>query len=192
MPNTPLRRRCFLKALGGTMLGSAVMAPQLAQAATVSSARVLPMDRGLKLENLHTGDRVDAEFWTPDGYQPDALAAINQALRDHRADQATDMDIRLLEVLSELSRRLDTHETIQVVSAYRSPATNEMLRRKGHKVAKRSYHMKGQAIDIRIPGVPLKDLHRAALSLKSGGVGYYGRSNFVHVDVGPVRRWGKA
>jgi len=167
-----------------------MLSPQLAQAATVSSARVLPMDRDLKLENLHTGDRISTAFWTPDGYQPDALASINQALRDHRADKATDMDIRLLEVLSELTTRLDTREPIQVISAYRSPETNEMLRRKGHKVAKRSYHMKGQAIDIRIPGVPLKDLHRAALSLKSGGVGYYGRSNFVHLDVGPVRRWG--
>jgi len=190
MPNTPLRRRCFLKALGGTVLGSAVALPQFTQAATVRSASLLPMDRGLKLENLHTGDRINAAFWTPDGYQPDVLQSINQVLRDHRADAATDMDVRLLETLAELSHRLDTRETIQVLSGYRSPKTNEMLRRAGHKVAKRSYHMKGQAIDIRIPGVSLRDLHRAALSLKSGGVGYYGRSNFIHIDVGPVRRWG--
>lgn len=190
MSNKPLRRRCFLKALGGTMLGSAVTLPQMAQAATVRSAGLLPMDRGLKLENLHTGDRINAAFWTPDGYQPDALQLINQALRDHRSGSAIDMDVRLLETLAQLNRTLDSRETIQVLSAYRSPQTNEMLRRAGHKVAKRSYHMKGQAIDIRIPGVSLKDLHRAALSLKSGGVGYYGRSNFIHIDVGPVRRWG--
>lgn len=189
MPNTPIRRRCFLKALGGTMLGSAVAIPQVASAVTVKSAQ-LPMERTLALENLHTGDQIQAAFWTPEGYQADVLQSFNQALRDHRADLTTDMDIRLLEMLSALSRRVDAKAPIQVISAYRSPQTNEMLRRKGHKVAKRSYHMKGQAVDIRIPGVELRDLHRAALSLKRGGVGFYGRSNFVHVDVGPVRRWG--
>ncbi|MCV6591234.1 MAG: DUF882 domain-containing protein [Marinobacterium sp.] len=204
MPNTPLRRRCFLKALGGTVfgktvlggavLGSAVVVPPLARAASVSdtleNTSGLPLARSLQLENLHTGESVATAFWTPQGYQPDALQAINKVLRDHRADQATEMDIGLLETLVELTRRLDTQAPVQVISAYRSPQTNEMLRRKGHKVAKRSYHLKGQAVDIRIPGVELKDLHRAALSLKRGGVGFYGRSNFVHLDVGPVRRWG--
>ena len=151
----------------------------------------MPVERDLRLVNLHTGDAIDTSFWTPQGYQQDALQSINHVLRDHRADQATNMDIRLLEALTELSHRLGTSEPFHVISAYRSPQTNEKLRQQGRKVAKRSYHMKGQAIDIRVPGVDLKDLHRAALSLKRGGVGFYGGPGFVHVDVGPVRRWGR-
>ncbi|MBY4675280.1 YcbK family protein [Marinobacterium arenosum] len=186
MIQKPLRRRCFLKALSGATLG-AIGAPGLAKA-NVRSNFVRDQDIGFL--NLHTGEKLLTSFWTPDGYQPDALQSINHVLRDHRADLSTQMDIRLLEMLAELRRRLGTHELFHVISAYRSPQTNEMLRNKGHKVAKRSFHTKGQAIDIRIPGIELRDLHRAALSLKHGGVGLYTGSDFVHVDVGPVRRWG--
>jgi uncharacterized protein YcbK (DUF882 family) len=120
---------------------------------------------------------------------PSSLDEINRVLRDHRTDEAHEMDPRLLDLLCDLRLRLDTRESFQIISGYRSPATNAMLNSKSSAVATRSLHMDGKAIDIRIPGRALSLLRKTALSMKAGGVGYYPSSNFVHVDVGRVRSW---
>jgi uncharacterized protein YcbK (DUF882 family) len=120
---------------------------------------------------------------------PDALATVNHFLRDFRTSEVHVIDPSLLDLLHELAGITGSTQPFQVISGYRSPATNEMLRRHSEGVAAGSLHMKGQAIDIRVAGVPLDALHRAALDLRRGGVGYYPASDFVHVDTGRVRRW---
>ena len=111
-------------------------------------------------------------------------------LRDFRNGQTHAIDPRLLDLLDALSARVETRSPFHVISGFRSPQTNAMLRRRSSGVAHDSLHMKGLAIDIRLADVDLPRLHKAALSLQGGGVGYYPSSDFVHVDVGPVRRWG--
>jgi uncharacterized protein YcbK (DUF882 family) len=125
-------------------------------------------------------------------YQPEALAQLNHLLRDFRQNETKPIDPQLFDLLHELTGTLETDRSLHVISGYRSPATNTMLRERGGShtgVAGKSLHMVGKAIDIRIPGVPLDNLRGAARSLKLGGVGYYPSSNFVHVDTGRVRSW---
>jgi len=111
-------------------------------------------------------------------------------LRDHRTGAVAAIDIQLLDLLDHVKAALGTAQPFQVISGYRSPASNSLLASSSSGVARRSLHMEGKAIDIRIPGVPLADLRRAGLMLKGGGIGYYPGSNFVHLDVGRVRTWG--
>lgn len=175
-------RRTFLKA--SLALGAAVIAPAAGHAAN-------PPPRTLKLHNLHTGERVRATYWANGHYRQDGLDEINHVLRDHRADEITTMDVRLLDTLHALQRELDaTGREVHVISGYRAPATNEMLRRQGRNVARRSLHTQGKAMDVRLAGLPLANVHQAALGMEAGGVGYYPASEFVHIDVGRVRRWG--
>ena len=110
-------------------------------------------------------------------------------MRDFRNDAVHPIDPHLIDLLAVLRQRLGAHAPIQVLSAYRSPATNAMLASMSEGVATNSLHLQGRAIDIRLPGRPLSAVRRAALVLRGGGVGYYPRSNFVHLDVGSVRRW---
>ncbi|MCP5367202.1 MAG: DUF882 domain-containing protein [Hyphomicrobiales bacterium] len=146
-------------------------------------------DRTLAYLNLHTGEKVTATYWADGAYLDDGLGEMDRVLRDFRTGEVTDMDRRLYDLLHALRRRLDTDAPFHVISGYRSPRTNAALAQAGGGVAKRSLHMRGMAIDIRVPGRSLKALHRAARSLRGGGVGLYPRSNFVHVDVGRVRYW---
>ena len=148
--------------------------------------------RKLALVNLHTGEKLSAAYWEAGAYVPDALSAIAKVLRDHRTGEVHAIDPELLDLLTRLSSRLGAAEPFQVISGYRSPASNAKLHAKSSGVATRSLHMLGQAIDVRLPGVPLSKLHETALALQGGGVGYYPKSNFVHVDVGRVRRWSGA
>lgn len=150
---------------------------------------VIP-DKQLRFENLHTGETLTATYWAEGNYQPDSLQAIDHVLRDHRADESYPMNTDLLDLLYDLQQTLDNRQPIQIISAYRSPQTNAKLREKSNGVAKRSLHMQGKAIDIRLPQCELCDIRGAALSLRRGGVGYYPRSGFIHVDVGRVRQWG--
>ena len=145
--------------------------------------------RELTLLNLHTGERVRAPYWERGRYQRDVLAAFDQVLRDHRTDEVHDIDPRLFDALHALGRRLGERDTFHVISGYRSPKSNALLRQTGTGVAKKSYHMRGMAIDVRVPQADLDRVHRAAKSLKAGGVGKYTKSNFIHMDVGPVRYW---
>jgi uncharacterized protein YcbK (DUF882 family) len=141
------------------------------------------------LYDLHTGERFDDVYWADGHYLPEALNRINYLLRDFRTNAVTEIDTALLDILNTLCARLDVNEPFHVVSGYRSPETNAMLRRQGRGVAKNSYHVRGKAVDIRLPGCDLSVVREAALQLKAGGVGYYPRSGFVHLDTGPTRRW---
>lgn len=172
--------------IGMAAASLAVMSPAEA-AVRALSARGAP--RALNLLNTHTGECFAGTYWADGGYVPGALGEISKVLRDHRTGDRHDMDVRLLDLLTALRSTLDTHEPFNVISGYRSPKTNRILAASSHGVARRSLHMAGQAMDIRVPGRDLRLVQRAALALKQGGVGYYPASDFVHVDVGRVRRW---
>jgi uncharacterized protein YcbK (DUF882 family) len=145
--------------------------------------------RSVAMDNLHTGEKLQAVYWEQGDYIPDVLDAVNEHLRDYRTGDVHPIDPHLLDLLDAVSTLTGCGAPFQVISGYRSPATNAMLRERSEEVAKKSFHMSGMAIDIRLPGVELAHLHAAALSLGLGGVGYYPDSNFVHMDVGPVREW---
>ena len=146
--------------------------------------------RTLKLYFIHTKERAEITFKRNGRYDQNGLKQINRFLRDWRRNEPTRMDPRLLDLVWETYRASGARDYIHVVSAYRSPATNAMLRRhSAGGVARRSLHMDGKAIDISLEGVPLDRLRRAALSLRAGGVGYYPTDGFVHVDTGRVRAW---
>jgi uncharacterized protein YcbK (DUF882 family) len=145
--------------------------------------------RALSFDHLHTGERLSIEYFSEGQYLTEALTAINHLLRDFRTTEVHAIDIGLLDLLHSLNDLVESTRPYQVISGYRSPATNEMLRHRSEGVAAGSLHMKGQAIDIRLADVPLVQLHKAALSLSLGGVGFYPASNFVHVDTGRVRAW---
>lgn len=144
----------------------------------------------LHFYHTHTGEWLDVVYRHGDSYDPDALARINQYLRDYRNGEVHEYDSRLLDLLRDLMVSLGRPDAeIDVVCGYRTPRTNEYLRTHGHGVARHSLHMQAMAIDIRVPGVPTTELRDAALDLHRGGVGYYAASDFVHVDVGRIRRW---
>ena len=146
--------------------------------------------RTLTFSHLHTGERLlDVEYFSGGEYLPDALGAINHLLRDFRTGEVAPIDLRLLDLLHQLNRLTGSERPYQIISAYRSPATNAALRRNSTGVASRSLHLTGRAIDIRVADVPLAQLRKAALALGSGGVGYYPGSDFLHVDTGRVRAW---
>jgi uncharacterized protein YcbK (DUF882 family) len=147
-------------------------------------------ERRLGLHNLHTGEKLDLPYWAEGNYLTESLADINRVLRDHRTGQVAAIDTALLDLLHRVQTAVGSARPFEVISGYRSPASNQMLTEHSAGVAKRSLHMDGKAIDVRLPGVALADLRRAGLLLKGGGVGYYPESNFVHLDVGRVRTWG--
>jgi uncharacterized protein YcbK (DUF882 family) len=154
-----------------------------------AAAPATPAERRLGFYNLHTGESFEGPYWAEGAYVPEQLAAIRKVLRDFRTGQEHDIDPRLLDLLVTLRGRLETGQPLQVISGYRSPKTNAMLHEESKGVAAHSYHMKGMAIDVRIPGVRLAALRDSARAASSGGVGYYPKSDFVHIDVGPVRHW---
>lgn len=148
--------------------------------------------RILSLQNLHTGEKLKACFWENGKYIADACAALNKVLRDHRSGQSHMMDPGLYDILTGMAGKMEKEASFQIISGYRSPATNAKLHAKSSGVATKSLHMLGQAMDVRMPGADLKRVRDVALSLKKGGVGYYPVSNFVHVDTGRVRQWSGA
>ncbi len=173
--------------VAGAAIGAALLALPLPAFAASGEWR-------LAIRNVHTNESVDALFARNGRFLPAGLAELNHGLRDWRTGAATAMDPRLLGLLVQLRARLDVpgSRKIDLISGYRSPRTNAMLRAEGggHSgVASQSQHMLGKATDIMIPGVSLERLHGAALALGGGGVGYYPRDGFVHVDSGPVRHW---
>ena len=164
-------------------LFAGIAAPMLPARAFASAG-----PRELSFHNLHTGERLAVEYHDGHGYLSDACTEINWLLRDHRADEAYGMDTGLLDMLHELASATGGSR-FEVISGYRSPATNANLRKKSNGVAKRSLHMQGRAIDVRLGGVDTRHLCDAAVSLRAGGVGYYAKSNFNHVDTGRFRTW---
>ena len=148
-----------------------------------------PGPRTLAFYGLHTEERLVATYWADGTYDFAALDAIDRLLRDFRTGEVRPMDPRLMDILFAVRRALGSDDEYRVVSGYRSRATNEMLRRQGHEVARNSLHVAGRAIDVALAGRPLTALRHAARSLGRGGVGYYPGPGFVHLDTGPVRSW---
>lgn len=146
--------------------------------------------RRLKLRHLHTGERIDIVYAHGERYDDDALAELNHFLRDHRDHTVYPIDPEVVDFLHALAHRLQVTKPIQIVCGYRSPKSNALLRSRSSGVARRSLHLEGRAIDIRVPGRPVKAVARAALALRRGGVGKYTKSNFVHIDSGRFRTWG--
>ncbi len=176
---TPLfGRRRFLAAAGLSLI-----LPRPASANTGT--------RALAFDNIHTGERLKVEYWADGQYLPDAMSEVNHVLRDFRSGEVHAIAPGLLDLLATLRAQLETSAPITVISGYRSPLTNAKLRSEHEHsgVASKSLHMQGMAIDIRVAGRSLAAVHDAALLLRSGGVGYYPTSDFVHVDVGRVRTW---
>ncbi|MEF8700723.1 MAG: YcbK family protein [Candidatus Accumulibacter sp. UW26] len=150
----------------------------------------LPDARSLAFDHTHTGERLSVVYAFGERYVANALSRLNFFLRDHYSGEIGSIDPQLFDLLFKVREMLGCEQPFQVISGYRCPSTNNMLRgSRGGGVARQSLHMLGQAIDIRIPGVPLTDLRDAALSLATGGVGFYAESNFVHLDIGRVRSW---
>lgn len=177
-----IHRRKWL-ALGGAAMGMAMLPGQAF--ATLST----PRPRILLLNNLNTGEQLKAEFFDGKNYIQEELVRLNHLFRDYRANKVKSIDPRLFDQIFRLQAMIGTRKPIRLISGYRSPRTNNELRERGSGVAKHSYHTLGQAMDFHIEGVQLANIRKAALKMRAGGVGYYPRSNFVHIDTGPVRNW---
>ncbi len=185
----PTTRRRFLRSAFGVAAGTAVLTA-LPRADAWAHAG-LPGTRALSFRSLHTGEELSATYLKDGAFDRAAFAQINWILRDWRSGEQARMDPDLLDQLFALRRRLDSDAPFEIISGYRSPKTNAALAAKNGGVAKRSLHMKGQAIDMRLAGRRLDSLHRAALALEAGGVGLYSKSGFIHIDTGRVRYWGR-
>ena len=147
-------------------------------------------DHHLVLYNTHTAERINIVYRRGNEYIPDALAKLDYFLRDHQTNAVRHFDPRLYDILSDLTASVGrSGGEIDIVCGYRTPATNESLRAHTAGVSKNSLHMQAEAIDLRMPGIDTLKLRRAALTLARGGVGYYPHSDFIHVDVGRVRKW---
>jgi uncharacterized protein YcbK (DUF882 family) len=177
----PLNRRSFL------IIGAAVTVGGLPLRA---GAHVLPTtERTLAFHNLHTGENLRTTYWAEGRYIASSLKDIDLILRDFRTGDVASIDPRLIDLLHVLQGRMESSEPFHVISGYRSPRTNSKLAQQSNGVAKKSLHMRGMAADVRLPERALSDLKRAAVALKLGGVGYYPKSDFIHVDIGRVRYW---
>jgi len=181
-PKAPGRRR-FLRQ---TTLACGVFG---AMAALPAYAIVSPQPRSLRFVHTHTGEQLSTTYFDGGDYVPAALTEVNHLLRDFRTGDASKMDPALLDILWSLQALADRAGTFEIISGYRSPATNAMLHRRSHGVAEHSQHMLGKAIDLRMTGYSTRRLSEHARALSRGGVGFYAASDFVHVDTGRVRFW---
>ena len=146
-------------------------------------------DKQLTFYHTHTGKTLDIVYFRNGAYDEDALAEVNAFLADFRTGDVATIDRNLLDILHDIRQALGSNGTYEVISAYRSPKTNEMLRASSSGVASNSQHLLGKAIDVRLRGIPTEALRDAALAMKRGGVGYYESSDFVHIDNGRIRSW---
>lgn len=179
-----LTRRSLI-GFGGAAMATGLVgfAPDIAEAG--------PARRMLKLYNPRTKEELDVTYRVGNRYSRSGLTKIDQIMRDWRSGDVRRMDPRVIDFLYSVRRWLGADKAIHVVSGYRSPKTNAQLARQRRGVAKNSYHTKGMAIDIQIPGYSVRSIARAAEAMKIGGVGRYSRSNFVHIDSADVRTWGR-
>jgi uncharacterized protein YcbK (DUF882 family) len=175
------------RTLAATILS--VLAVLLVCHAAIADSPALPLDRKLALYSQRNGEGVEIEYCQDGVYDPEALLVIDRLLRDPFNGDVKAIDPKLLDLLFELRAKVGATGPFTVLCGYRSPGTNAAMRRRNPGVAEQSFHMEGKAVDIRLPGVPLAVLGKAARDMKAGGVGYYPRSGFIHVDVGPVRTW---
>lgn len=181
--STDSRRRRLLLGLAAGTAALALPAPALARGAGAV--------RRIAFQNLHTDEWIRAAYWIEGSYVPEVLGEISYLLRDWREEAVKPIAPETIDILAEIHRRLDTAAPMQVVSGYRTPKTNAMLRGQSRGVAKNSYHIRAMAVDVMLEDRSVRQIARAAESLGAGGVGRYSRSNFVHVDSGPVRTWGR-
>ncbi len=159
-------------------------------AAALKASDVRASDaRSLSFYHTHTGRNLDVVYYENGDYAPSGMAAINDFLLDFRTGDIAEMDPKLMDILYDVRAELGSMETYEVISAYRSSQTNEMLRARSGGVARQSQHLLGNAIDVRLRGVAIEDLRDTALAMQRGGVGFYKQSDFVHLDTGRVRRW---
>ena len=177
-----LARRRFLLGLSAPLAATILPLPTRRAEAALRARSVL-------LHHRHTGETLRSVYYADGHYQPDALDAATHHLRDWRDNTQLPVAPKLLDLLWSLRAALDTAAPIQVFCGYRSPETNAMLRRTRHGAARHSLHMRAMAIDLQVEGRQLRSVHRAAVALRGGGVGYYPRSGFVHVDTGDIRYW---
>ena len=176
-----LTRRCLLAGASATL--GALAAPALA------------LGKGdfrlINLVNKRTGEWLNTVYWVEGDYIPEAVDAINVLMRDWRRNEVIAIDRRTIDIISAAHNLLDCNEPFEVVSGYRSPATNAALRQRSRGVARNSYHTRGMAADLKLQTRSVRQIASAGLALKAGGVGKYSRSSFVHLDSGPVRDWGR-
>jgi len=182
--SAPTRRR-FLQ---GLATGAALLALRPVRAAAdVLSITGAP--REVAFLHTHTNETLSTVYWRDGRYVPEALARVNEVLRDWRTGEVVPMDPELLDLLHDLARATGTQNPYHVICGYRTSQTNEMLRSRSSGVASNSQHIQGRAIDVRLPDVPVAQLRDAAIAMQRGGVGYYAQSNFVHIDTARVRTW---
>jgi uncharacterized protein YcbK (DUF882 family) len=185
----PIALPCSLKHLFHSFLLTLIFAAQ-SRAIEPKGHVAQDVSYSLNFVHTHTGERLNIVYRGGEGYYPESLARLNRFLRDHRTGEIHEYDPRVFDLLHDLTTALgNPNLEVDVVCGFRTPWSNEFLRTHGHGVARHSLHMQAMAIDIRVPGVPAAQLRDAALALHRGGVGYYATSDFVHVDVGRVRRW---
>jgi len=180
-----ITRRGILRAFAATTI---VAAPTYANAA--GFLRGAGDVRRLRMYSGRTGEHLDTIYWIKGKYIKDAIKEINYFMRDWREDAVKNMDTRTFDIITAAHNLLDTTEPYLLLSGYRTPKTNAMLRSRSRGVAKNSLHMKGQANDLRLKSRSVNQIYKAGLSCGAGGVGKYSRSNFVHMDCGAVRTWG--
>jgi uncharacterized protein YcbK (DUF882 family) len=181
-----MTRRGVLAAFAATALAAA---PTFASAA--GFLRGAGDIRRIRMVSPRTGERLDTIYWIEGAYIPEALKEITLFMRDWRTDETRVIDRRTIDIMAASHNLLDAHEPYTLLSGYRSPATNAMLRARSSGVAKNSRHLIGEAADLRLGSRSVEQIYRAALACNGGGVGRYSRSNFVHMDCGPVRSWGR-
>lgn len=191
MDNTGASRRDVLKYGLYAACGSILM-PSLtgtAEAAAFKGANIKDGTRRVSFRNTHTGESFSGVYRVGNKYLPDAFDQINYVLRDFRSGDVFPIDPRLIDIIYTVHGLTGVDRPYDVISGYRSPKTNAMLRKASTGVAKKSLHMSGRAIDVRIPGFSTAGLRDVAKGVQAGGVGYYAKSDFVHMDTGSVRSW---
>ena len=171
----------------GTLAATSIINP--ASAAIFSRGERFDGARRISFRNSHTGEIFSGVYRVGDKYLPDAFERINVVLRDFRTNELFPIDPRVIDIIYSVHNLTQRDEPYEVLSGYRCPKTNANLRSHSEGVAKNSLHMTGQAIDLRLPGFETKQIRKLAVSLKAGGVGYYPKSDFVHMDTGDVRTW---
>ena len=181
---TDYTRRDFFKLGAGALAATIVPVEALA-----AVSKLVKIERTLSFYNTHTGENLGVRYYQNGAYRPDALKKINFILRDHRTDRIKAIDPRLLDILYTIKQRVQARGPFHVISGYRCPESNALLRSKGGGVASNSLHLHGRAIDIRLPGYSTARLHKLCVGLKTGGIGYYPRSDFLHLDTGKFRTW---
>ena len=182
-PRALARRDACKMVVGATLAAIALPAPAI--------ARQSGNFRTVSFVNNRTDEKLRTVYWADGAYIPEAVAAVDYIMRDWRTEQIRRIDRQTIDIVAKTHTLLDCTEPFEIVSGYRSPETNAMLRRRSRGVAKNSYHIRGMAIDLTLGSRSVNQIARAGRSLKAGGIGRYSRSQFVHLDSGPVREWGR-